>query len=660
MASRAITPSGRENTFVKAQRKLPALPVQVYLLAEDDPYIAFLSLRTYSNLIKASDSEIGPPLSKSPRSPHIAVPIASPSTCPTLVSDSSIFGDVPAPPSGRLPRIHPTAPASSIATHLADDSYHVQDSTPLAAVAGSWPTPSPSVLTGKIIKAGDEDLRIFLSIREILSENPEYAEHVIRAVKALPEEKLNIFIGREGDRRPVSVPSDNGTGTDASSGQTPNSNRLGHSSNSSSEQSNKRKTSPDRNGKGIDKESSGGGSGSGSGGGSGDTSSPGHRDKKQRKLERRYPCPYGLVFGNTLTSHPSFGSCRLPGSSRSRSDLRKHLKKRHSPESEAYDSHSTAQALYYMTQQQWTDVQGTFDAACRKHFDQESDKWFQNELKCCLAVWDIIFPVSRFRSLTRPTSPFYPDERRQSSLLERAQVLFEAIGFARASMAVQNQLVASVEDYVPSPDEYRTIMADAFAVVAKMEPGISERVLNTPVGDIQNIVSRTFGPAGRQVTRSVTPDIGDPIVTRAAVPKPHLSTAPRPDHALAKATSAAVPAPVMTLTFPLVDAVTEVCLRVSRPSPAPGQPTSEVQVTIPQSALFQSFKPSAIAPSESMQSSIGSVQAESKPHPNPRAPRPPPPGLPHKDIAEPPVDLTFIDEELFLMDEELLYLKDAT
>lgn len=102
-------------------------------------------------------------------------------------------------------------------------------------------------------------------------------------------------------------------------------------------------------------------------------------------------------------------------------DDRLHLDRTHSPNAKAKveakaeakakskakadDPHPQDDAQYYMTDKQWEDVQDKIDNAGKKHYALNTKEWRDNELKCSLAIWDVIFPAAQFPSLSKPTSP---------------------------------------------------------------------------------------------------------------------------------------------------------------------------------------------------------------------------------------------------------------
>lgn len=100
-------------------------------------------------------------------------------------------------------------------------------------------------------------------------------------------------------------------------------------------------------------------------------------------------------------------------------DDRQHLDRFHSPNAKAKaeakakakakakadDPNPQDDAQYYMTDKQWNDVRDKIDNAGKKRYALNSKEWLDNELKCLLAIWDVIFPAAQFPSLSKPTSP---------------------------------------------------------------------------------------------------------------------------------------------------------------------------------------------------------------------------------------------------------------
>ncbi|KAH7015631.1 hypothetical protein EDB80DRAFT_832734 [Ilyonectria destructans] len=476
---------------------------------------------------------------------------------------------------------------------------------------GSWsvPAPAPKVAEAKVATAVGVDINrsdppIFESIRQVLRDNPAYAEHIIRAVQHLPDEKQAVLLGAHGESIVASgLVDDDGNESDTTV-QTPRSATAGRSSKSNSNKTKKRKASQGRDGNSGDGGGSGDGSGGGSGGGGSGHGSPGRpKDKRQKKSGKHYACPYCLAFPIAIANNPNFQSCRTAVYRKTRNDLRQHLDRSHSPNAKAKaeakakakakadDPNPQDDAQYYMTDKQWNDVRDKIDNAGKKHYALNSKEWLDNELKCLLAIWDVIFPAAQFPSLSKPTSPFVSDDTERPSLAQQGKVMFEAIYAARAQKAVQARRITSVDQYQPFHGEYMEMMSQSFAIVINMDSALSARIVNTPTDYLRDAATIAAGAADDATggvpntgTANASPP-SDVTMPGTLAPSPSASTVPPPTPSL----PAATPGPGSTINFQLECPLTDIHIRVATAPHDPGQQHRTVQVIIPPGAVPRSF-----------------------------------------------------------------------
>ncbi|KAL6365577.1 hypothetical protein LRP88_01577 [Fusarium phalaenopsidis] len=314
------------------------------------------------------------------------------------------------------------------------------------------------------------EVRLNASFREILFNNPDYAERLIRTIQNLPSEDRNILPDQSFDTITSLGGGHNTTrardgSRRASTSTTPVTQRTSPSSGAS----NKRKTPPSVNqqrlGKAPDNSP-----GSGPGGGS----AIGHRQSKKSKTsDFSYLCPYRRIY-HVMTPQNKFRSCQPPGHLKDSYDLKRHLEGVHvrtqvSQDSKANDETQGSDGYinpdYSMDKESWNKVAGIFKSACSKRFTPGSENWLNNERDCYQEIWKIILPNQPI-----PESPFYEDSVDGHPLIEVARRMLEPVFDEKANRAIQAGQVTSLEDYRPSRKEAIDMMAVTLATLFNTKP----------------------------------------------------------------------------------------------------------------------------------------------------------------------------------------------
>ncbi|KAI8669983.1 hypothetical protein NCS56_00802100 [Fusarium sp. Ph1] len=314
------------------------------------------------------------------------------------------------------------------------------------------------------------EVRLNASFREILFNNPDYAERLIRTIQNLPSEDRNILPDQSFDTITSLGGGHNTTrardgSRRASTSTTPVTQRTSPSSGAS----NKRKTPPSVNqqrlGKAPDNSP-----GSGPGGGS----AIGHRQSKKSKTsDFLYLCPYRRIY-HVMTPQNKFRSCQPPGHLKDSYDLKRHLEGVHvrtqvSQDSKANDETQGSDGYinpdYSMDKESWNKVAGIFKSACSKRFTPGSENWLNNERDCYQEIWKIILPNQPI-----PESPFYEDSVDGHPLIEVARRMLEPVFDEKANRAIQAGQVTSLEDYRPSRKEAIDMMAVTLATLFNTKP----------------------------------------------------------------------------------------------------------------------------------------------------------------------------------------------
>ncbi|KAF4957514.1 hypothetical protein FSARC_11282 [Fusarium sarcochroum] len=333
---------------------------------------------------------------------------------------------------------------------------------------GSKADPLAQSASEKETSAGREMPTIYRLIQTYFSADPSYAKEIVRAVDSLPCDKRTLLLSPNNN-----VPEDD----PGSPSQNLPSAKGKEVSGQPSKRERGRQSDEQDSGQNPNDKSHGSGGGKGA-----------PDPKKQcSKSDKRWACPYCLVHPRIL-GITKFITCRPPGSMKKRSDWRNHMKKVHSPDARPVEL-SEDTALYYMTNEQWTEVRARIDEADLTR-RRDYEEWFEVQKTCYLAVWRIIFPPSEYPDLPEPISPFHPDGDEIGDLGRQGLIIFEAIFNARTRRAVNSHLVESVGDFRPDHRQYMSMMAEAFAIVAGNSPGAAQWAVNSSPEALRDAVSR--------------------------------------------------------------------------------------------------------------------------------------------------------------------------
>ncbi|KAI5458599.1 hypothetical protein BGZ63DRAFT_406997 [Mariannaea sp. PMI_226] len=447
--------------------------------------------------------------------------------------------------------------------------------TPEREVMSKGRTLGISVPKSADIEVNQPEPHIFASIREVLQDKQAYTEYIIRAVQHLPGEKQDILLGTQSDSTSLPTPVDDEG--DNGSAQSPDSTDTGDGASYNFGKAKKRKATQDQNGNNGEGDELGDRSGGGSDEGSRDGNSAGRKDKK-RKAGKSYACPYCVAFQAAISSNPKFQSCRSSVYRPTRSTLRQHLHRTHTPVARAKAEDKAKNlnpedAHYYMTEKQWKDVQNEIKKAGKKHYTENSREWLDNELKCFLAIWEVLFPAAQFPSLPKPISPFDGGEAEPLVLQQLGKILLEAVHSARANMAAKSGCIVSTDEYHPTHSEYIEMMSECFAIVTNLDSAVSTRIIDTSTEKLRDAAIRATGASD----------------------------------AIADASTDSSPTPSLPVTLPefrstischLVDPLTDIRLRVATTSKGRNQHPPVVQVNIPAGVVSRSFEQRPVSTQE--------------------------------------------------------------
>ncbi|KAM0219289.1 hypothetical protein ACHAQD_006505, partial [Fusarium lateritium] len=314
---------------------------------------------------------------------------------------------------------------------------------------------------------------LFRSTRQILSANPSYAEEIIETVKQMPEYRHILLLSSKQGNRFLDDPADDPGATNTASGD-----QGKGSSGASGQKSKKRRRQQDEEEDQDDLLEDGDHDGEG------EEICP--RKKRDTKNDERWACPYSRVYPEMLEIN-KFSTCRPPGSLKERSEWRLHLERRHSPNAKLKDS-VEEYSIFYMDDQQWKEVQDIIKSSDLTR-PREDEPRRAVKLDCYLAVWHVIFPASQFPREPAPISPFHPDSQQIQNLGLQGQVMFDAIWKVRAKPSIASGSIRSEQDYQPTRDDLRSIVAEMFAIVTNSSPGASQWVCNTTPKILQDLAT---------------------------------------------------------------------------------------------------------------------------------------------------------------------------
>ncbi|RSL69647.1 hypothetical protein CEP54_002096 [Fusarium duplospermum] len=365
-----------------------------------------------------------------------ASPLLSGSTsASSCISDCSTQHRVPVPPPLGL-----SDPASL--------TGNTRRSTALLAGTGTWLT-NGSPRPQKSPDAGypeppqlRPDRRLNASFRQIIFNNPDYAERLSRTIQDLSEDP-NILLQQIFD-------SISSLGGAADSGQTSGSATSATQEPASScAASKKRKTPPGGNQQRPGKTPN---NSPGSGPGGGSTDGPSQVEEPNSGF--RYQCPYHRVYPVMSLDH-KFSSCQPPGHRKTRSQFKKHLKDVHVRTPGTRNSNLNPN--YSMDEDLWNDkVVAIFKEAEAKKFTRGTKEWLRNEENCYQKLCKAILPNAQISK-----SPFDEDP---------------VDGHSPADEAVQKGEVVSAKGSPVSQGEAMDTVAVALAQLFHKMPELSQRV----------------------------------------------------------------------------------------------------------------------------------------------------------------------------------------
>lgn len=240
---------------------------------------------------------------------HLTPPNGTPSECPSLVSDLSSHGELPA--SSTAPQSAPATCAALAGRAGGVNKSKTMDSSKARGCRSALP-PTKSEASTLVECHEEAEPPVFSSIREVLSRDFEYAEQVIAAVKQLPPDKRDVLLQPAFDSEWIRVSEGVGltkqtvTAPGASPGQTSSSTRRGKKQ---SEETGRAGPSEDKSKRPRKQTAPSNGGDEDDGSGDGDGNGP--RNRKQKKIGGRWACPYGRAFPH-ISRNSKFSACRPP------------------------------------------------------------------------------------------------------------------------------------------------------------------------------------------------------------------------------------------------------------------------------------------------------------------------------------------------------------